>query len=361
MKILQLLPTMSFGDAVSNDTAALRALMEEMGYPSEIYAENIDPRLMKHKIYHVKDIPPLKNEDLLIYHLSTGTELNNTVQNFRCRKVMFYHNITPPAYFAPYNRDLEELCLSGLQGMIHLRNSFETVVADSEFNRQNLLDAGYTSHIHVAPILIPFKDYEQKPDPEIVKRYSDGHHNILFVGRIAPNKKQEDVIRAFHCYQLNYDPQARLFLIGSSGGMDSYLEKLKRYTCELGIEEKVIFSGHISFQQILAYYHVADAFLCMSEHEGFCVPLVEAMYFKVPIIARRMCAVPETLGSAGLILEDNRPEPAAEALHQVLTQPVLRKQLQAACSERLKDFSYEKISAHIKKILLPLIEKKGKV
>ena len=158
---------------------------------------------------------------------------------------------------------------------------------------------GYTCPIDVCPILIPFSDYEKEPDRRVLRRYKgDGKTNLLFVGRIAPNKKQENVIRAFYFYHKYYSPDSRLFLVGSWSGMESYYERLCDYVKALGIAEHVVFTGHIRFDEILAYYHLADVFLCMSEHEGFCVPLVEAMYFHVPIVAYSCAAVPDTLEEA---------------------------------------------------------------
>ncbi len=118
-----------------------------------------------------------------------------------------------------------------------------------------------------------------------------------------------------------------------------------------------MFPGHISFRQILAYYRTADAFLCMSEHEGFCVPVVEAMSFGVPVVARGMCAVPETMGNAGLLLEDGRPEPAAAALHRVITDEGLRQRLAQAGEDRVRELSYENVSARIRELLSPFIRK----
>lgn len=350
MKILQLLTTVSFGDAVSNDALAIRRLFSAEGIDTAIYAENVDPRLPKGTARPVEDLPKLKKDDLLIYHLSTGTRLNFEIDGYPCRKVMIWHNITPPAYFAPYSKDAEKLCEYGLQGMIHLKDAFEKVIADSEFNRQNLLDAGYTCPIDVIPIRIPFEDYRQEPDAETLAKYSDGRTNLLFVGRIAPNKKQEDLIRAFDCYRRTWDPEARLILIGSDLGMEAYRERLERYIHLLGAEN-ILFPGHISFRQILAFYRAASAFVCMSEHEGFCVPLTEAMSFDLPIIARDMCAVPYTLGNAGILLDSDDPATAAAAIHRVMTDQTLRESLIAAGRKRLEDFGWERVSGQLRESL----------
>ena len=137
---------------------------------------------------------------------------------------------------------------------------------------------GYTCPIDVCPIIIPFADYDREPDAEVLARYrGDGKKNWMFLGRVSPNKKAEDVIRAFTCYKRDYEPESRLFLIGRTGGVKLYDKALENYIRLLGVEDSVIMPGHVTFAEILAYYHLADVFVCMSEHEGFCVPLVEAM------------------------------------------------------------------------------------
>ena len=168
--------------------------------------------------------------------------------------------------------------------------------------------------------------------------------NFIFVGRIAPNKKQEDVIRAFSCYQRFCNPKSRLILVGSWSGAESYYRRLCRYTAALQAEN-VLFTGHIPFPDILAYYHVADLFLCMSEHEGFCVPLVEAMYFGVPILAYRACAVPDTLGDSGILLDKKDPVEAAMVADRILTDTSLRRELVARQRRRQQDFSYGAVRA----------------
>lgn len=342
MRIVQLLTTLSFGDAVSNDTIALRDVIAEMGYDTAIYAENIDPRLPKRTAIQVQDMPALKAEDILLYHKSTGTDLSFALERFPCRKCMIYHNITPPEFFTPYNSAAASLTQYGLEGVKHLRSKVEYCMADSPFNKQNLRDMGYTCPIDVRPILIPFSDYEKKPDEAILRKYSqDGWTNIIFVGRIAPNKKQENVIRTFYHYKKR-NPKSRLILVGSYQGMENYYERLQTYVQALELPD-VIFTGHIKFAEILAYYHIADAFLCMSEHEGFCVPLVEAMFFHVPVIAYDTSAIASTLGGSGLLLRDNDPLEAAMLLERLMQDKALREQVIAGQERRLADFRYETI------------------
>lgn len=325
MKVVQLLPTISFGDAVGNDVRAIRLILEEQGYETQIYAENIDDRLPKGTALPVTEFPALRDDDIILYHASTGTELNYKLPFFGGRKMMIYHNITPPHFFKPYSQEAEQLCQSGLEGIRFLANKVEYCIADSEFNKQDLLRMGYTCPIDVCPILIPFEDYEKKPDSGILSHCrSDGYMNLLFVGRIAPNKKQEDVVAAFYYYHKYYNAKSRLYLVGSWSGMDAYYRRLCDYVDRLGLSEYIVFPGHISFQEILAYYHTADLFLCMSEHEGFCVPLVEAMHFKIPIVAYTSSAIPDTLGNGGILLDVKAPETVAAAINRVVSNDTTR-------------------------------------
>ncbi len=342
MRIVQLLTTLSFGDAVSNDTIALRDVIADMGYDTGIYAENIDSRLPKALAQHVQKLKDLKQDDIIIYHKSTGTDLSFSLESYPCRKFMIYHNITPPEFFVPYNTAAASLTEYGLEGVKHLADQVEYCMADSEFNKQNLRDFGYTCPIDVRPILIPFEDYEKKPDEAILHRFTqDGWTNIVFVGRIAPNKKQENVIRTFYHYK-KLNPKSRLIFVGSYQGMENYYERLQTYVQALELPD-VIFTGHIKFAEILAYYRAADVFLCMSEHEGFCVPLVEAMFFEVPVIAYDTSAIAYTLGGSGILLKDNDPLEAAMMIDRLVTDEALQKQVIDGQNKRLADFRYEKI------------------
>ena len=356
MRIIQLLPTMSFGDAVSNDAAAIRQMILEMGYETGIYAGSVDLRLPAGSAFPLRELKATTEEDLLIYHGSTGHLLNLWIPQMKGKKMLIYHNITPPRYFRGYSRKLEEVTGNGYREMKMLNGAFPYAVADSDYNRQDMRRLGFQCPIDVCPIVIPFRDYDREPDPDVLAKYQgDGRTNLLFVGRIAPNKKQENVIRAFHSYHRDYHPESRLFLVGSARGTERYLAQLKHYAAALGLEDSVIFPGQISFPAILAYYRLADVFLCMSEHEGFCVPVVEAMYFGKPIIALRAAAVPETMGKAGLLLEDSDPAVAAAAVDRVMKDEGLRDRLKAERGKQLERFSYESVGEKMKSCIRKMI------
>lgn len=352
MKVFQLLTTMSYGDAVGNDVLAFDSALRKKGYITGIYAENIDRRIDSNIVQNVSKMPKLKKEDLVIYHFSTGTDLNKDVMELPCRVVMRYHNITPSCFFEDYSEDTAKLCKCGREQLIAMSDSIDYCLADSEYNKNDLRSIGFKCKIDVLPILIPFSDYDKKQDDTILRRYGNSEYtNILFTGRIAPNKKQEDVIAAFYMYQRCYNEKSRLFLVGNQKGLEKYYYRLKDYCKKIGVQN-VYFTGHISFDEILAYYGIADLFLCQSEHEGFCVPLVEAMKFDVPIVAYDSSAVGETLGDAGVLLKSKDPVETAGVMDYILKHPKIKNKLHENAKRRLSDFEHEKIESR----LLTLVE-----
>ena len=339
MRIIQVLPTISRGDAVSNHALAIESALKRHRFITRIYAENIDGKLPKGTAYYVRNMPRLAPRDIVLYHGSTGSQLNYDLPKLRGKKAMIYHNITPPQYFERYSPRACELVKSGYEGMRFLADKIEYCMAVSSYNKEELRKLGYTCRIDVCPLIIPFEDYTREPNRKVIERYSnDGCTNLLFVGRIAPNKKHEEIIRAFYCYQRRYNAKSRLFLVGNSGGMEYYLADLQRYAQRLGIAESVVFPGHIGFDEVLAYYTLADAFVCMSEHEGFCVPLVESMLFDIPIVAYASSAIPETLGGSGLLLEDKDPEYVAAVVDRIVEDATLRSHVRATQRSRLEAF-----------------------
>lgn len=357
MIVYQLLATISFGDAVSNDTLALQKIIAQMGFKTEIYAENIDSRLPRGTAKSYTKFGKVKKEDVIIFHLSTGSKICEDFPQFNCRKIIVYHNITPPAFFEEYSEKAVKVCKEGYEQVKKLANAADYCLAVSDYNRQDLLRMGFTCPIDVLPILIPFEDYEKKPNQDVIEKYTnDGYTNILFTGRIAPNKKQEDVILAYSFYKKYYNPKSRLFLVGSSGGMEKYYKRLISYVNALNVED-VIFPGHIKFDEILAYYAVADVFLCQSEHEGFCVPLVEAMKFDIPIVAYDSSAIGSTLGGSGILLKEKDGIQTAAVIDRVVKDEQLKNTIIANQRERLSDFDNEKVAAQFKKLFGDFIAK----
>jgi Glycosyltransferase len=349
MKIIQLLPSIAYGDAVGNNAIAYKQLLKKLGFKTNIFAENIDSRLPSGSCDYITNMPKIENDDILIYHLAIGSDLNYKVVDYKCKKIIMYHNITPPQFFKGYNKTAYRLCIEGLKATEFLSDKVDYCIADSQFNKENLLDMNYKCKIDVLPILIPFDDYKKKPSNEILKKFNN-KTNIVFMGRIVPNKRQEDIIEAFYYYKKYINVNARLILVGSYSGTEKYYEQLKKYVEKLNLDD-VYFTGHIKFNEILAYYKTADIFLCMSEHEGFCVPLVEAMFFDVPIIAYDSSAIAGTLGRSGLLIKEKKPIEIAELMNRLIIDKDLREKVIYNQKIRLKDFSYDVIKRQFVKYI----------
>lgn len=346
MKIVNMLPVLAFGDAVGNDTIAVCSSLKNAGYESIIAAAAIDDRLAKDTAIRADDLSFIKPEDVVIYHLSTGHELNRRFAKLNCRKIIKYHNITPPEFFYGYNCEAMKNCVEGYREAGALSDAPQLAFADSQYNKEQLQRMGYACEIDVLPILIPFEDYQKTPDENLVKRLDDGYTNIIFTGRVVPNKRQEDVIAAFYYYKKYYNPKSRLILVGNYNGMETYYESLRAYVDALQLTD-VIFTGHIKFPEILAYYRSADLFLCMSDHEGFCVPLIEAMLFDVPVIAKDTSAIADTLGGSGVLLPDKEPRIAAAMMNKVMTDEAVKEKILTNQRERLQHFDHEKVEKQL--------------
>jgi len=312
-------------------------LLRSKGIETNIYAVNIHPKMAA--LAKEAHLCPLDKP--VIYHMAIGCHLAYDIPKFTSTKIMYYHNITPSHFFSGYDPNAEKLCDDGRNELVFLKDHFDYSFADSEYNRAELVELGYKNTV-VTPLIIDYEDYKNEPNREIVERYSsDDFTNILFVGRIAPNKKQEDIIKVFYYYKKFINPKSRLFLVGSYNGMEKYYSELVGLVNALDLDD-VIFTGHIPFDSILAYYHSADLFLCMSEHEGFCVPIVEAMYFDLPIIAYHSSAVVTTLGNGGFLVTQKDYKSIAELIDIVLKDRHICDRLAHNRKLRLQELSTER-------------------
>lgn len=355
MKIIQVLPCLAYGDAIGNDTLALDKAIKEMGYETEIFTEDCDKRLPKFTAKTMNQWRHLSEEDIIIYHLAIGWSFVDYIEKEKCKKIAIYHNVTPAHFYKNYNKIAYHACDMGIGEVKKLKNTFDYCLADSEFNKQDLIRYGYTCKIDVLPILIAFDDYRQEATKAIIEKYKGSGSNIIFVGRVVPNKKHEDVIAAFYFYKKYHDPLAKLFLVGSCPEGDAYGCRLKAYIRKLNLSD-VYFTGHIAFKDILAYYKIADLFLCMSEHEGFCVPLVEAMTFDVPVLAYNSCAIEGTLGGSGLMFQDKNPLEVAGLMARILRDDTLKNEIIKGQKERLKDYDNKIVKNIFKNYLQTFIE-----
>lgn len=339
MKIIQVLDYYASGNAVANCAVTYHKFSEKLGFESKIVARLIDKRdTYVEELTYLDELSP---DDVIMYHLCIGTPLNNDICDYECKKVLVYHNITPPEFLEKYNLGLAGACEEGLRQLVMMRPYFQLCLADSEFNRQDLIRAGYDEDkITVIPPFVSRKDFENEPDFDIVKKYRDGWTNILFVGRVSPHKKYEDLIRIFDYYKKNINPKSRLILAG--GVMDNYYERLSDYVKELGLRD-VVFTKQIPFSALLAFYRTASVFLCASEHEGYCIPLIEAMIFNIPVIGFDAGAVKDTMGGAGILVQDKSPVLVSKIIDELERNEELRGRVLERQNNYLETLTEDKL------------------
>ena len=344
--IHQLVPSFSSRDAIGGHTLQVQALLREHGFESEIYAME-SKRELKGLSHHYRQLKATTAPTWLLYQCSTGSPLADWLLARPEPKLSNYHNITPAEFFEPWEPHVgAELDVARRQ-LADLAASTELAVCDSAYNEAELVGLGYR-RTAVVPILLDTGQFERAVDTTRLGRLQDarvsGGADWLFVGRIAPNKCQHDIVKAFAAYRRIYDPKARLHLVGGSSS-HRYLTAIEDYVDALGIGDAGDLAGSVSEGELSAHYRAADVFVCLSEHEGFCVPLLEAMHHRVPIVALGETAVPETLGGGGLVLDAKTPAFVAAAVHRVLEDGSLRQRLVSAGTARLADFDLARSKA----------------
>jgi glycosyltransferase involved in cell wall biosynthesis len=313
----QVLATLGYGDAIGHEVLGIQRVLRTAGYDSEIFVETADTRL-EELTYDYRDLLDASHPDnLLIHHFSIGSRASRVAYALPDRMALVYHNITPPEYFVGVHKQLVELCWKGRRELGAYVDRCDLALGDSEFNRQELEALGFPA-TGVLPVVPGFSHLDGTPDWRVAGQFDDEWTNILFVGRMIPNKKIDDLIRIFHAYKTRCNPRSRLLLVGSYGGFDLYFAMLQQLVATLKVPD-VFFMGHVSNEELSAFYDVADLFLCASEHEGFCVPLVEAFHMRVPVVAYAATAVPATLDGGGVLYENRDPAHVATLVDAVLS------------------------------------------
>ena len=341
-RVHQVLATLGYGDAIGHEVMGIQRVLRGAGYESEIFVETADPRLEHLTIDYREMVGDVAPEDVLIHHFSIGSRASRTAYALPGRMALVYHNITPPEYFIGVHSDLVKLCFRGRRELTAYIERCELALGDSEYNRQELEALGFR-RTGVLPVVPGFAHLDLAPDRALAADFDDDWTNVMFVGRVIPNKKIEDVIRAFHAYRTRHNPRSRLLLVGSYSGFDKYLAMLQALIARLGTPD-VHFLGHVSNEELTALYDVGDLFLCASEHEGFCVPLIEAFYKRVPVLAYAATAVPATMDGGGVLYDTKDPFDIARLMDAMLDdrrieERVLASQDAALARLQAKDFA----------------------
>jgi glycosyltransferase involved in cell wall biosynthesis len=355
--IHQMMPGFLYGDALGNQASRMRELLRAWGHRSQVYAQFRDGRLpdpgVDYRRYRGKP------EDIVIFHYSIGSPLTEYARRLPCRVVPYYHNVTPPEFLRGYNEPLADLMERGRRELALFRDA-PLALAASEYNRQEMLALGFR-HVEVLPYLITFdalKRSAQGPaGRRVAARYAGGAVNLLFVGRLVPNKRQDDLIRALSAYHGLVNPRSRLLLVGGDDNAPGYRSELETMAAAWGLEEQVVFAGSVGLREGLGgYYAAASLFLCLSEHEGFCIPLVEAMAFDIPVLAYHATGVPGAMGGAGVLVRGKAYAEIAELIELLVHDPAVRDKIVAGQRRRLQEMSAQRVGERFQACIQRIIE-----
>jgi glycosyltransferase involved in cell wall biosynthesis len=350
MTVNQWVPAAHRGDAIGDSARRVRALLREMGHVSNIYAMTIDDDL-------VGDVRPFDDAearagDVTIFHYALPSAMTEAFATLPRGRVLQYHNVTPAHFFAPYDPGIFRLATLGRDEIRRLAGRTDLALGDSAFNRQELESFGFTN-TGVFPIAVDIERLRHTPRrPALEKVLSDGLTNFLYVGRIVPNKKIEDHIRLAEHYKRYVDIDYRFIFVGKTDGLPRYYNAVRALVTEYHMPpDRFIFTGPVPDTDLVTYYRMAHVYISLSEHEGFCVPLIEAMAADVPVLAYASTAIPDTLGGAGVQFAPKDLEFAAELLCDLAYNEDLRARVIAGQRRRLVDFGDDRLRRDLSRLL----------
>ena len=348
----QFTAVLSGRDAVGHHTLAVDGMLREIGADTTIFAAHVNPEL-KDRVTHYRHHVDAPAPDLIIYQASTGTPVADYLLERPEPVVVNYHNMTPAEYYYPWKPHLGAELDHGRRQLARLCRQAHFGIADSEFNAGELRSFGL-NNVEVSPVLV--NEAVLPVGGALASAGSVGvvsKVTLLFVGRLAPNKCQQDLVSALAVLR-RWRPGVELVLVGASSA-DVYEAALKDFGAELGVGDAVRFVSSVSSSELVRWYRRADVFVCLSEHEGFCVPLVEAMAWGVPVVAAAAAAVPETLGGAGVLLTDKSAVVVAAAVERVLDDVGLREGLVSRGLVRAQELGPDSARKRLREILTPLL------
>jgi glycosyltransferase involved in cell wall biosynthesis len=347
--IHQLVHTLSYGDAISTEVLALQRVLRELGFSSEIFAIHEHPLLKGRSIPYSGLDAEASGE--LILHYSLGSPLNDIYKGWsRGHRTIVYHNITPAKWYRSVNKRVADDIEVGLRDLPGLCQVSDAIWADSEYNAGEIRELGF--EVDVLELLVDPARWDPPRNEGIYTSVSGSPGiQVLHVGRLAPNKRVEDIIKSFYFLVKYIDREARLRLVGIDTDTELYSFSLRELANYLGIGYAVEFVGPLSDGEVRAMYEASDVYLCMSEHEGFCLPIIEAMHFGLPVLAYAAGAVPDTMGDGGILVREKRHAEIAALIAKLASPGELREQVISRGRERVKIFSYENFSNRAKELI----------
>jgi L-malate glycosyltransferase len=350
MIVNQWVPAAHRGDAIGDSARRTQALLRAMGHESELYAMTIDEDLRGE--VRPFEHPDARRGDVTIFHFALISPMTSAFAELRGGRVLQYHNVTPAHFFAPYDAGLFRLARLSRQDLSTLAGRVDLALGDSEYNRRELEHLGFTT-TGVMPIAIDTDRITTAPRrPALEQILDDGLENFLFVGRIVPNKRIDDFVRLAEEYKRYVNVDYRFIFVGRFDGVPNYYATVRALIREYDLPpDRFIFTGPVSNEDLATYYRMASVYISLSDHEGFCVPLLEAMAVDLPVLAYGAAAVPDTLGGAGVEFFPKDLEYAAELLGVLTFDDDVRRKVIEGQRRRLRDFGDERIERELRAIL----------
>jgi len=353
-QIDQYLASLAYGDAQAIHAMHIRDVLRTRG-ASDLYFGSADPRMENEGHYYWQQRELNKPSDASIYHLGIGSAVAEYLLTRDEPLYIDYHDITPPEYFTAFDPISAELLEQGQWQLESLAERATFAWAHSEFAKRDLEKAG-CRNVTVLPILMDFEKFDRPADQRTLKHLKETKGpgpDVLFVGIVKPNKTHQDLIKLARVYAELFERPMRVFCVGSiAHRQDRYVDALQELARELSVEDRVTFTDSVPLSQLRAYYAACDVFVSMSEHEGFNLPIVEAMHIGTPVVAYAGGAVPETVGGGGLVLENKDLVQFAAAVDRVFSDAEARASLVAAGHERVKAFHRERVTPMYEQLLL---------
>jgi len=338
-RVTQLLPAAHTGDATGDSALYLAAALRDVGYEAAVHALTIDEGL-RGVVQPMEAFAAPGPDDLTLLHFAIPSPLSGLLQDADGTRAIVYHNLTPPELLLPFCPDVAKLTARGAAELRELAASgrVDAAIGVSDFNCAGLRAAGFEDP-RTLPLALDLSQYDVESDPIVAAQEATAPTTFLTVGRVAPNKRLESFVRAAAYYVDHIDPHSQFVIVGGNRGLERYSDAVAELAASLGLDGRLRWAGRVPLADLVGWYRSADVYMCTSEHEGFCAPLLEAMHFGVPILARHAAAVPETLGEAGLTFVDDDPATLAEMMHLLATDAPTRERLIASGRQRVALFA----------------------
>lgn len=321
------------GDAITREILALHHLFLEAGLNSVIHApaDYVSPEL-ESCVTSFDDAQP-SAQQTLIYHFGIASELDGYFNHASGQRILRYHNITPPDYYRPYDASVTQQLETALTSLHTLCEAAEKIVPVSAFNALSLPSV-FKEKVMAVPLQWNEHRKAHKPDPVMLSAFQDSMQNILYVGRLAPNKNLESLIVMF-AYLQAIQPNTRLIIAGSKRTCPKYYCLLNLLAARMNLNN-VVFTDYVNESELSALYASAAVFVTTSSHEGYCFPLIEAMSYQVPVIAPDKGGMPEALGDGGVIYNHLNAEELAMLTFHVLNDQKIRSDIILHQMHRMK-------------------------